>query len=71
MPSHESDPAMHKEVEKLIENNLLRTPAESIFQFTRSGSGIHINIVKLPGTAGRMFLIASNTDGKVDIIEKG
>ena len=52
LPSYETDPVTHKDVEKLIEANLMRTPAESVFQFTRSGSGIHLNIVNLPGSPG-------------------
>ena len=41
------DPETHKKVEKIIETNLLRTPAESIYQFDRAGSGVHVNVVTM------------------------
>lgn len=71
MPQYQTDPAIHKDIERLIESSLLKTPAESIFQFNRSGSGVHIGLVTMPGTSGRTFIIASNADGKVDVIERG
>lgn len=65
------DPTTHKQIEKLIESNLMRTPAESLYQFEKSGSGIHLNIVTMPDNPNKVFIVVSNADGKVDIIEKG
>ena len=66
------DPETHKKVEKIIETNLLRTPAESIYQFDRAGSGVHVNVVSMVYNKQTMtFLIVNNGDTKVEIILKG
>lgn len=49
----------------------MKTPAETVFQFDKPGSGIHINIVTLPDDPNKAFLVLSNADGRVDIVEKG
>ena len=64
------DPVAHKGIERLIESNLMKTPAEVVYQFSRSGSGIHMNYVKKPDD-GKIYLITSSADGVVDVIEKG
>lgn len=65
------DPQTHKQIEKLIESNLMKTPAESVYQFDKTGSGIHMNIVTMPDNPNKIYIIVSNADGKVDVLEKG
>lgn len=60
----------HKQIESLIESNLLKTPAEAVFQCARTSSGIHMNMVTMPNDSAKKYIILSNADGKVDIIEK-
>ena len=62
---------MHSQVEKITEQNLLRAPAESIYQFDRIGSGVHVNVVTLPHDKSKTFLVVNNGDTKVNIIQKG
>ena len=64
------DPVAQKSIERLIESNLMKTPAEAVYQFSRNGSGIHVNLIKKPDD-GKIYLIASSADGVVDVIEKG
>ena len=72
VPNYEADPVTHKNIEKLIESSLLKTPAETVFTFAKGGSGVHMNMITLPGSPDpRIFLISSNADGKVDVLEKG
>ena len=51
----------------------MKTPAEAVYQFEKTGSGIHMNIVTMPDDPNKIYIVVSNTDGlgKVDIIEKG
>ena len=49
VPVYERDQATHIEIERLIESSFLKTPAESIYQFNKNGSGVHVNIVTLAG----------------------
>ena len=48
----------------------MKTPSEQIYQFSKPGSAVHINIVNLPDGKGT-FLIANNADGRIDVIEQG
>ena len=65
------DVQMHKQVERLIDSALLESPAETIYEFDKSASGTHINMVSMPRDASRKFLVMSNAEGTVDVLEKG
>lgn len=44
-------------------------PSNQLYLFKKPGSGTHINVVQK--TSSLIYFIANNSDGFVDIIEKG
>ena len=50
----------------------MTAPPEAVFQFEKSNSGVHFNVVNFDVNKQRKtFYVVSNADGCVDIIEKG
>ena len=64
------DESAHKQIEDIINNQFMNSPTEQIYQFAKPGSATHINLVYIPGTK-TSYVIANNTNGKIDVIEKG
>ena len=50
----------------------MTSPPEAVFQFEKSNSGVHFNVVNFDINKQRKtFYVVSNADGCVDVIEKG
>ena len=64
-----ADPRVHKQIEALIDANFMKTPSETIYNFSKPGSGVHLNIISNPKNSKEKYILASSAEGNVEVIK--
>ena len=49
----------------------MKIPAETVYQFKKAGSGVHVSFITMPVAPYERYIIASSTKGCIEVIKQG